>query len=139
VVDETSRVVYAVAEFVDPYGVLGRSQQQELRMGTFVRAEIQGLRADDVVVLPRSVLQPDDTVLVANDQRMLEIRSVSVLRAEPRNVYIGEGLEAGELIITTSLDAPIPGTRLLVSGEEPPAAPADSESEAVVANAGAEQ
>ena len=51
VVDEASRVLYAVAEVIDPYGVLGQSSQAELKMGTFVRAEIQGLRADDVVVL----------------------------------------------------------------------------------------
>jgi hypothetical protein len=44
-----------------------------------------------------------------------------VLRAEPRNVYISGGLEGGELVITTSMDAPIPGTRLAITGEEPPA------------------
>ncbi|MDH3789689.1 MAG: efflux RND transporter periplasmic adaptor subunit, partial [Xanthomonadales bacterium] len=80
VVDEASRVIYAVAEVIDPYGVLGLSQQAELKMGSFVRAEIQGRRADDVVVLPRAVLRPDDTVLVANDERKLEIRQVSVVR-----------------------------------------------------------
>ena len=40
VIDEKSRVTYAVAQVVDPYGVLGLSQQDKLRMGTFVRAEI---------------------------------------------------------------------------------------------------
>ncbi|MDH4001209.1 MAG: efflux RND transporter periplasmic adaptor subunit [Xanthomonadales bacterium] len=121
VVDEASRVIYAVAEVIDPYGVLGLSQQAELKMGSFVRAEIQGRRADDVVVLPRAVLRPDDTVLVANDERKLEIRQVSVVRAEPRKVYISAGVEGGELIVTTSMDAPIPGTLLAVTGEDPPA------------------
>jgi len=121
VVDVSSRVLYAVAEVVDPYGILGQSSQGELKMGTFVKAEIQGLRADNVIILPRSVLQADETVLVANDERKLEIRQVTVLRAEPRNVYISDGLEGGELVITTSMDAPIPGTRLAITGEEPPA------------------
>jgi len=121
VVDVSSRVLYAVAEVIDPYGVLGQSSQPELKMGTFVRAEIQGLRAENVVILPRSVLQADNTVLVANAERKLEIRHVTVLRAEPRNVYISEGLEGGELVITTSMDAPIPGTRLAITGEEAPA------------------
>jgi hypothetical protein len=96
-------------------------------MGTFVRAQIQGLRADDVIVLPRSVLQADDTVLIANDERILEIRQVTVLRAEPRNVYISDGIEAGELVVTTSMDAPIPGTRLAVTGEDPPEPATDSD------------
>ena len=120
VVDERSRVIYAVAEVVDPYGVLGLSRQPELKMGTFVRAEIQGLRADNVVVLPRAVLLPDDTILVANDDRKLEIRPVTVARAEPRRVYLSDGVEEGELVITTSLDVPIPGTKLAISGEEIP-------------------
>lgn len=133
VVDQKSRVVYAVAEVVDPYGVLGKSTQPELKMGTFVRAEIRGLRADNVVVLPRSVLQNDNTVLVANRDRELEIRAVEVLRAEPRQVYLSGGVEDGELVVTTSLDAPIPGTKLSVSGDQasPAAAP-----EAAVAEAG---
>ena len=127
VVDQSSRVVYAVAEVVDPYGVLGQSEQAELKVGSFVRAEIQGLRADNVVVLPRSVLRPEDTVLVANEERLLEVRSVTVLRAEPRLVYISDGIEEGELVITTSMDAPIPGTRLTIGGEEaPPAAAAQA-------------
>ena len=127
VVDEISRVIYAVVEVADPYGVLGRNDQQELKMGTFVRAQIQGLRADDVIVLPRSVLQADDTVLIANDERILEIRQVTVLRAEPRNVYISDGVEAGELVVTTSMDAPIPGTHLAVTGEDPPEPATDSD------------
>lgn len=123
VVDDASRVVYAVAEVIDPYGFLGQSTQAELKMGTFVRAEIQGRRVEDVVILPRAVLQPDNTVLVANAERELEIREVTVARAEPRFVYLADGIEDGELIVTTALDAPIPGTKLAVRGEEPPPAP----------------
>ena len=118
VVDEASRVIYAVAEVIDPYGVLAQSGQPELKMGAFVRAEIQGLRAENVIVLPRSVLQADDTVLLANEESKLEIRQVTVLRAEPRNVYISDGLKGGEQVITTSMDAPIPGTLLAITGEE---------------------
>ncbi len=104
-------------------------------MGTFVRAEIQGLRAEDVVVLPRSVLQADDTVLVANDDRVLEIRKVNVVRAEPRRVYIDGGVEGGELVVTTSMDAPIPGTRLAITGEDPPE-PEEPDTENEIASTG---
>ena len=129
VVDIGSRVIYAVAEVVDPYGVLGQGVGPELKMGSFVRAEIQGLRVNDVVVLPRSVLRADNTVLIANDQRQLEIRPVSVVRAEPKNVYISDGVEHGELVITTSMDAPIPGMGLAISGEEIPASPESGDAE----------
>jgi len=121
VVDESSRVVYAVAQVVDPYGVLGESRQNELRIGTFVNAEIQGVRADNVAVLPRFVLRQDNTVLVVGKDDKLEIRPVKVVRSEPRNVYVSEGINDGDRVITTTLDVPVPGTLLAVNapGHEP--------------------
>lgn len=128
VIDESSRVLYAVAEVRDPYGLLGETTQDELRMGTFVRAAIEGRYIENAVVLPRFVLRNDNTVLVANDERELEVRDVTVARAEPDQVYLTDGVEDGELVITTTLDAPIPGTRLIISGEDPTsfAAPASA-------------
>jgi RND family efflux transporter MFP subunit len=128
VVDEGSRVIYAVAEVSDPYGVLGATSHPELKMGSFVRAEIQGRRVNNVVVLPRSVLRADNTVMIANEQRTLEIRPVTLIRTEPREVYISEGVEGGELVITTPIDAPIPGMGLAVTGEETPDVTEDTES-----------
>ena len=41
-------------------------------------------------------------------------------RAEARQVYYHRsGVGDGELVVTTTLDAPIPGTRLAIRGEEP--------------------
>ena len=119
VVDETSRVIYAVAQVIDPYGVLGQSDQQELKIGTFVNASIQGLPADNVVVLPRYVLRADNTVLVANPDNELDILPVTVLRAEPRDVYLSKGIKGGAKVIVTTLDAPVPGTRLAIRGDQP--------------------
>jgi RND family efflux transporter MFP subunit len=127
VVDETSRVIYAVAQVIDPYGVLGRSEQEELKIGTFVNAEIQGLPAENVVVLPRYVLRADHTVLIANTDNELEILPVNVLRAEPRKVYLSGGITGGTQVVTTTLDAPVPGTRLAIRGLESTTPVASSE------------
>jgi len=139
VIDEKSRVTYAVAQVVDPYGVLGQSHQEELKVGTFVRAEILGLRANNVFRLPRSVLRADNSVLVANAERKLEIRRVSVLRAEPRWVYIRDGIVDGDMVITTTLDAAIPGTQLAVSGEARAAPTRGTLTDSAVSNTGADQ
>jgi RND family efflux transporter MFP subunit len=139
VIDEKSRVTYAVAEVMDPYGVLGQNHQNELKIGTFVRAEIQGQRADGVFKLPRSVLRSNNTVLVADTERQLQIRQVVVLRAEPRSVYISEGIMDDDMVITTTLDAAIPGTQLVISGEDRPAPSPDASGESAVASAGIEQ
>jgi len=118
VVDEISRVVYAVAQVIDPYGVLGQSHQHELKIGTFVNAEIQGLAVKNTVVLPRYVLQADHTVFVVNESSELEVLAVEVLRAEAKKVYISSGLKAGTRVITTTLDAPVPGTKLQINGSK---------------------
>ncbi|KAA9133561.1 efflux RND transporter periplasmic adaptor subunit [Marinihelvus fidelis] len=117
VIDEASRVLYAVAQVVDPYGLLGQSTQPELRVGTFVSAAIEGRHVDNVVVLPRYVLRNDNTVLVANAENELEVRQVGVVRAGADVVYIDSGVSDGERVVTTTLDAPIPGTRLAIAGE----------------------
>ncbi len=119
VVDETSRAIYAVAQVVDPYGVLGKSTQSELKIGTFVHATIQGIPADDVVVLPRFVLQADSTVLAVDDHDKLQILPVTVLRAEPKKVYISDGIADGTRVITTRLDVPLPGTLLKINKTGP--------------------
>lgn len=120
VVDETSRVIYAVAQVVDPYGILGQSHQQELKIGTFVNAEIQGLPVENVVVLPRYVLRADNTILTANADNELEVVPVTVLRAEPKKVYLSTGIEGGTKVVITTLDAPVPGTKLAIRGLEGP-------------------
>jgi RND family efflux transporter MFP subunit len=139
VIDEKSRVTYAVARVIDPYGVLGLSEQSELRMGTFVRAEIEGMRVENVVTLPRSLLRADHTVLIANDDSELEIRSVTVIRTEPRQVYISDGIEVGEWVITTQMDAPIGGTQVSISGQAPPAPKPAADSEEAVTRSEPEQ
>jgi len=100
--------------------VLGQSHQQELKIGTFVNAEIQGLPAESVVVLPRYVLRADHTILTANANNELEILPVTVLRAEPRKVYLSKGIAGGTRVVTTTLDAPVPGTKLAIRGEPDP-------------------
>ena len=139
IVDEKSRVTYAVARVIDPYGVLGLSTQSELRMGTFVRAEIEGLRVDNVIELPRSVLRSNNTVLIANDNDELEIRPVSVIRAEPKRVFIRDGLEGGEMVITTLLDAPIPGSLVAIKGNSESSSGGESAENGVVASVGNEK
>lgn len=118
VVDERSRVIYAVAEIKDPYGVLGESRENPLPVGTFVHAVIDGIYGENLAVLPRHVLRYDNTVLVADMDKKLQIRSVDVARSTPYYVYIKSGIEDGDRVITTAIGAAIPGTRLAISGED---------------------
>ncbi len=118
VIDQGSRVIYAVAQVLDPYGVLSLSQQPELRMGTYVHADIEGIWMDSVVSLPRVALKEGNTVLVVSPENELEIREVEIIRAEPRTIYVSGGLKNGEQVVITAIEAPVPGTKLVVSGSE---------------------
>jgi len=122
VVEESTRLTYAVARIQDPYGLLGEQRQVPLPMGTYVQAEIQGRSASGLIELPRAALRDGDRLFIADEDNRLDIRTVEVVRATARRVYLADSVEAGERIITTAIAAPIPGTRLKVreaNAEEP--------------------
>lgn len=110
VFDEQSRVLYVVAQVADPYNQDGESWAYPLRIGTFVEANIEGRRADNLVVLPRSALRRDNRVWTIDSNHRLVPKTVSVLRTDASSVYINRGLEDNELVCLTLLENPLPGT-----------------------------
>lgn len=110
VFDEQSRVLYVVAQVADPYNQDGESWAYPLRIGTFVGANIEGRRADNLVVLPRSALRRDNRVWTIDSNNRLVPKTVSVLRTDASSVYINSGLEDNELVCLTLLENPLPGT-----------------------------
>ncbi|ABA56855.1 possible putative HlyD family secretion protein [Nitrosococcus oceani ATCC 19707] len=61
VIDEKTRMLYAVAEVRDPYGDLGLSPGALLLVGLFVEAEIEGRTLDHAHLLPRQALRQPST------------------------------------------------------------------------------
>jgi len=107
VVDERSRVTYAVAQIADPYQL--HSEGAPLPIGTFVAASISGASALDVIRIPRTALRGSDQVLIVDDENKIEIRTVDVARSDARYVYVSGGVSAGERITTTAIEAPTNG------------------------------
>jgi len=107
VVDEKSRVTYAVAQVHDPYRLHGEGNA--LPVGTFVAAEIAGSDAVDVIRIPRTALRGADQVLVVDVENKIDIRSVEVVRSDAKFAYIGSGVTAGERITTTAIEVPTNG------------------------------
>ena len=109
VFDERSRVIYVVAQVVDPYNQKQKKWSYPLRFGTFVEASIEGQVLEDVIRLPRSVLR-SDLVWTVSASDTLQPVTVDVIRSDERSILISSGLSHGQLICTTLLDNPVPGT-----------------------------
>lgn len=116
VVDEKSRVTYAVARIVDPYRL--HSPGPALPVGTFVAASIEGSNAVDVIPVPRGALRGSDQVLVVNQDDEIEIRTVDILRADTNFAYLSGGVSAGERITTTAIEAPTNGMTVRTGVED---------------------
>ena len=109
IIDEKSRVHYAVAQIDDPYNIENSSGLPPLSVGTFVKAEIEGIWGKSVVRLPREVLQGVGTVMVMDAKNKLRVRQVDILRAETDWIYVSDGIAEGEKVITTSLETRVEG------------------------------
>ena len=107
VVDERSRVTYAVAQIDDPYQLHGNGTP--LPIGTFVAAEIAGSTVLDLIRVPRGALRGADQVLIVDDENQIEIRQVEVVRTDARYAYLSSGVTPGERISITAIEAPTNG------------------------------
>ena len=58
VFDADTRVLYLVAQVLDPYGLQSAATQVPLMMGTFVSAQIAGRSGGDLFVIPKAVHLP---------------------------------------------------------------------------------
>ncbi len=108
-IDTSTRMIYCVAQVEDPYGVHHEIPGIPLTMGVFVQADIEGRTVEDVVVLPRQALRPNDRVLVVGEDNSLNTREVEVIKADENKVILAAGIEAGELICLTALEFVVEG------------------------------
>ena len=107
-VDQQTRLIYAVAEVEDPYG-LGSDSGTPIAVGMFVHADIAGVKSQSALVLPRLALRNANKVYVINDENRLEIRTVEVLSTSEETVLVSNGLEVGDKVVTSTIPAAVDG------------------------------
>jgi RND family efflux transporter MFP subunit len=101
-INKDTRLIYATAEVVDPYG-LGATEGMPLAVGMFVNAEIEGVSEQNAYVMPRMALRNQDTVYVINSDNQLEIRTVNVISTSEDHVMVSSGVSSGEHVVTSTL------------------------------------
>ncbi len=117
VLDERSRVIYAVAEIQDPYQREGTGIP--LQFGRFVRAQISGIAATQVTKVPRHLLRPGNQLLVVDAEQQLQFRQVQLSRADADFAYIGSGFEAADRLVISPVTNPLAGTQVRLTEQQP--------------------
>ncbi len=107
--DSETRVLFAYVEVKDPFGA---HYEMPLAPGLFVDASVTGQALPDSVTIPRAALRGEDRVYIANPDDTLSIRSVTVLSSDRNRVVIGEGLSAGEIVITSPIRGVTEGKKI---------------------------
>ncbi len=110
--DESTGVLYAVAEVQEPYQE--KDNRPPLLSKLFVQAEIEGKAMQGVFVLPQSAMNASQEVLLIDAGHKLHIRRLDVLRNEPDRILVKKGLNTGDRIVTSGLQMPIEGMTVRV-------------------------
>lgn len=108
-IDPRTRMVNAIAQVQDPYARERNSRRPPLAVGMFVQAEIEGIRVRNMIRIPREALREGNRVFVVDPRGRLQFREVEPFRAETDVVLINAGLEEGELICLSPLEAAVSG------------------------------
>ena len=108
-VDSGTRMMSVVAQVKDPYL---HKDGPALSFGMFVTAEISGRFLKNVAVLPRSVLRERSTVHMLVNGKLHE-RKVRVVWSTREVAVIEEGLQAGEQVCLTAVDAFVEGMEVV--------------------------
>ena len=118
--DSASRVIYVIAQISDPYQRnVDNDAAPALQFGQFVEAEITGTQSEDLIVLPRTTLRLDNTVMVVDEDRKLRIKPVEVVRTSADKVFLSSGIEDGEQVVVSAVPNPFDGMQVRLPGDEP--------------------
>jgi RND family efflux transporter MFP subunit len=117
-IDRVSRMVNVVAQVEDPYGKHNGDDPLPLAVGMFVEAEIVGSLVANAITVPRTALR-GGSVLIVDEEDRLRFRDVDVLRVERGYAVVVGGLNAGDRVCVSTLEAVSDGMK--VRPAHPPA------------------
>ncbi len=115
VVDEKSRVTYAVARIADPYRL--HTEGHALPMGTFVTASIQGAAVADIFRVQNTAIRSSNRLLLVDAESRIRMRTVDVIRADSQFTYI-TGLTDGDRAVVSALESPFEGMAVRTSADD---------------------
>ena len=139
-VETTGRMARVVIEVPDPLGL--DRDEKALLLGAQVEVRILGRSMGEVIEVPRSAIHNENEIWLFTPEKSghqgelkrsavlkisskqelntlrkqalgnLEVRQVKILRKRKKSVLIQQGLQAGEVLITSRIPTPVPGMLL---------------------------
>lgn len=101
-VDTASRMVPVVIAVANPFETKGH--EIPLLPGTFVKVEIAGYDLEDIVTIPRHAIHEGKMVWTVEGEQ-LRVTPVTTVRTDQDSAFISAGLEPGDRVVVSQLDA----------------------------------
>ena len=105
-IDSRTRMLSVIAQVSNPY-----THNLPLKVGMFVKAEIEGKQFLQIAVVPRYTVR-DNKIWVVNEEGVLFQKDVEVLRYEHNSAFIRSGLSSEDAILLTRLAVLVEGMKL---------------------------
>ncbi len=124
-INAQTRMLTGIVRVEDPNGLGSATNGVPLPVGLFVEAEISGRTEPGILRAPRAAMRGPDSLMVVDTEDILRFRRIEVVRLLPEAVLIRSGLESGDRICISLLDAPVDGMKVRVrdaSNENKPSA-----------------
>jgi hypothetical protein len=107
---EEGRMAQILVEVQDPLDLKRQAHERKpLLLGAYLQLDLPGKKVAGVTSLPRAAVHNGDQIWIATPDGTLEIRTVEVLRRTKDKVYIQQGLDPEEKVITSTLAYAVDG------------------------------
>ena len=111
--EEEGRMARLLIEVDDPFTLNPENRGKPIMlMGSYVRVEIEGRQLDQVATIEREHLREGDRLWIMNSDATLEIREIDIVFRGLNEVFVADGVQAGEQLVITDLAAPVAGMPL---------------------------
>ena len=111
-IDPNTRVIHAIAEVKNPYGIGKTPERPPLAIGMFVEAEIMGRWVYDAFRVPRNAIRDSNQILVVDKENRIRFREVELVWSGEKSVIIKKGLSSGERVALVSLESVFDGMKV---------------------------
>ena len=116
--EQQGRLAQVLVSVKDPLSLNSDSSNlPPILVGSYVRIEIGGITLEDVFSVKRDYLHDGENIWLMNNDDQMEVRPVEVLFRDKDIVYLSNGIQDGDRIVTTDISAPVDGMLLRLDHE----------------------